>query len=141
MGVGGRARLSIGVTLIGLALVAGSSAFWSSPGSAPAKSRAPSLAGVRSAVSYWTAQVDADSQLLATRDLQEDEAARALPPCAQTPAVDPPCTGFALATAGGMEPYVVMYGQLSADAQAQITEDQIRLQAARDQLAHDELKG
>ncbi len=40
-----------------------------------------------------------------------------------------------------MEPYVEMYGQLSADAQTQITQDQIRLQAARDKLAHAEAKG
>jgi hypothetical protein len=139
--MGGRARLSIGFALIGLALVAGSSAFGSSPAAGPVKARGASLAVVRSAVSYWSARVDSDSQLLATRDLQEAEAARALPPCAQTPAVDPPCTGFALATAGGMEPYVEMYGQLSADAQTQITQDQIRLQAARDKLAHAEAKG
>ena len=130
--------MGTGVILSGLALVAGGSMPGSAAVRTPVRSHHILLEADRSAVDYWTAQVEADSQLLATSDLQEAEAARALPPCAQTPAINPPCTGFAKETAGAMAPQVEMYGQAAEDAQMRILKDQIWLQALRHKLKRDE---
>ncbi len=126
----------MGALLVGLIVVTGCSASESLPVATHHPNR--SLAADRSAVSYWTAQVDAASQLLVSRDQQELAAQEALPPCAQTPAVNPPCTGFALATAAGMAATIDLIGRSVQDAQLQITRDQLWLQAVESKLKKDE---
>jgi hypothetical protein len=132
--MGCRGRWGVGVMLCGLMLVGG----FSDTGTAPARPRhvslAPDLVGVR----YWTEQVQSDSQLLVDRDLQEQDTANSLPPCARTPAVDPPCVGFALATATAISTQVDAVGQSVATAQAQISKDQAWLQAFEEKLMSDE---
>jgi len=120
--------------LCGLVLVAGCSAS-SSPHLATSH---VSLAADRNGVDYWSTQVAADSQLVVTRDQQELAATRQLPPCAQTPAVDPPCTGFAIETAAEMSAVIVVIVQLVQDAEGQVTYDQRWLQAFQAKLEKDE---
>jgi hypothetical protein len=132
--MGGRGgRGGIGVILAGLFLVAGCSV----SDTTGATTRHPPIAADTAAIYYWTAQVDADSQLVVTRDLQEEAASRALPPCAQTPAVDPPCTGFAQETAAAMSAVVAMIGQSVEDAEVRVTDDQRWLQAFQAKLKKD----
>ena len=97
-----------------------------------------SLVADRYDVAYWTSQVEADSQLVVTRDQDEIAATQELPPCAQTPAVDPPCTGFAIETAARMSAVVAVIGQLVEDAELQVTDDQRWLQAFQAKLKRDE---
>ncbi len=66
------------------------------------------------------------------------DAANALPPCAQTPAIDPPCTGLVAATATAMSAQVETAGQLVVAAQLQISDDQAWLEAFVEKLANDE---
>ncbi len=139
-GLGGRGRWAVAIGVVGLAVVlsvAGYSVSGSAP--APARSVAPrvSIASDRSGVAYWTGQVQADSQLIVTRDLQIQTDEATLPPCAQTPAVDPPCRGFAAATAVAMAPMIVADGQAVQDAQTQLTDAQVWLHAFQAKLAHD----
>jgi hypothetical protein len=117
--------------------VAGYSVSGSAP--APVKRVAPqvSLASDRAGVAYWTGQVQADSQLIVTRDLQMQTDEATLPPCDQTPAVDPPCRGFAAAAAIAMAPMIVADGQSVQDAQTQLTDAQIWLHAFQAKLARD----
>ena len=120
--------------LCALALVAGCSAS-SSPHLA---THHVSLVADRYGVDYWTLKVAADSQLVVTRDQDEEAATQELPPCAQTPAVNPPCTGFAVATAAKMSAVIVVIGQLVQDAELQVTNDQVWLQAFQAKLKRDE---
>src|ERR1035438_5880462 len=93
--MGRRGGWGVGVILCGLVLVAGCS-----PSSSPhVVTRHVSLVADRNGVVYWTTQVAADSQLVVTRDQDEQAATQELPPCAQTPAIGAPCTGFAAETA------------------------------------------
>jgi len=92
----------------------------------------------RNGVDYWTARAAADSQVVATRDQDEEAATQELPPCAQTPAVDPPCTGFAVETAAKVSALIVVIGQLVEDAEIQVTDDQLWLQAFQAKLKKDE---
>jgi len=131
----GWSRWGLGAMLIGLFAVTGCSASEGLPVATHHQNL--SLAADRAAVSYWTAQVDAASQLLVSRDQQELAAQEALPPCAQTPAVNPPCTGFALATAAGMSVTIDLIGRSVQDAQLQITRDQLWLQAFESKLKND----
>ncbi len=137
--MGGRGRWAAVTGVIGLAVVL-SVAGYSVSGSAPAPARsAPrvSLASDRSGVAYWTGQVQADSQLIVTRDLQIQTDEATLPPCAQTPAVDPPCRGFDAATAVAMAPMINADGQAVQEAQTQLTDAQVWLHAFQAKLAHD----
>ena len=130
----GWSRWGLGAMLGGLFAVTGCSA----SASLPVAVHHQSLGADRAAVSYWTAQVDAASQLLVARDQQQLAAQEALPPCAQTPAVNPPCTGFALATAAGMSVTIDLIGRSVQAAQLQITRDQLWLQAFESKLKRDE---
>lgn len=131
--MGGRGRWGVGIMLCGLMLVGGIT----ESGSAPARQRHVPLAPDRAGVQFWSAQVRVDSQLLVARDLAEQEAANALPPCARTPAVDPPCVGWAVATATAMSAQVAAAGQLVVDAQTQISNDQAWLSAFQQKLQSD----
>jgi len=137
--MGGVGRWAVGVGLVSLAValaVAGYSVSGSAPSAAPATSPHV-LASDRSGVAYWTAQVQADSQLIVTRDLQLETDEANLPPCAQTPAVNPPCQGFALATATFMAPLIVADGQSTHNAQTELTDAQIWLHAFQTKLRRD----
>jgi hypothetical protein len=123
-----------GVILCALVLAAGCSTS-SSP---RLVTRHVSLVADRYAVDYWTSQVAADSQLVVTRDQDEIAATQALPPCAQTPAVDPPCTGFAIETAAKISAMIGVIGQSVEDAERQVTNDQLWLQAFQAKLKKDE---
>jgi hypothetical protein len=126
-------------------LLVGSLTFGFTTGPARAKTTTASgavhsrlLATDRRAVRFWNARTTADSELLATMDQREDAASRALPPCAQTPAIDPPCTGFDLVTAGAMQPQVEGFGRQATAAWSQVLRDQAWLQAWQKKLARDE---
>jgi hypothetical protein len=88
-------------------------------------------------VAYWTGQVQADSQLIVTRDLQIQTDEATLPPCAQTPAVNPPCRGFDAATAVAMAPMMVGDGQAVEDAETQLNDAQVWLHAFQEKLERD----
>jgi len=120
--------------LCALVLIGG----FSESGTAPARARHVSLAPDRAGVQFWSGQVRADSQLLVARDLAEQDAADGLPPCARTPAVDPPCTGFAAAAATAMSAQVETAGQLVVAAQTQILKDQAWVEAFQNRLERDE---
>lgn len=130
----GWGRWGLGAMLAGLVAVTGCSA----SASLPVATHYRPLAADRAAVSYWTTRADADSQLLVSRVQQEDATQQALPPCPRTPAVNPPCTGFDLVTAGGMSVTIDLIGRLVDDAQLQITNDQRWLQAFQSKLKKDE---
>ena len=66
--VGGSGRLVAGIVLCGLALVAGGSLFGAAAARTPIRSPHRIVAEDRAAVSFWSTQVAADSQLLATSD-------------------------------------------------------------------------
>lgn len=136
--MGGRARWAVGAGLASLVVVV-SAASYSTSGSAPAPRPKPrvSLASDRSGVDYWAGQVERDSQLIVTRDLQIEADGERLPPCAQTPAVNPPCTGFASATAMAIAPQIVADGQAVQDAQTQLLDAQVWLHAFEVKLRHD----
>jgi hypothetical protein len=119
--------------LCGLVLVAGCSTT-SSPHVA---TRHVSLVADRNGVGYWTTQEAADSQLVVTRDQDEQAATQELPPCAQTPAVDPPCTGFAVETAAQISAVIGVIDQLVGDAERQVVTDQLWVQAFQAKLTRD----
>jgi len=114
-------------------LVAGCSA----TSSAHVATRHVSLVADRSAVDYWTAQAAADSQLVVTRDQDEEAATQELPPCAQTPAVNPPCTGFAVATAAKISGLIGMIDHSVGDAEREVINAQAWLQAFQAKLKED----
>ncbi len=99
-----------------------------------------SLVADRNGVDHRTApgRQAPDSQVVATRDQDEEAATQELPPCAQTPAVDPPCTGFAVDTVAKVSALIVVIGQLVEDAEIQVTDDQLWLQAFQAKLKKDE---
>ena len=116
-----------------------SAASYSTSGSAPAPRPKPRVS-LASDDQVWTtgpARWSADSQLIVTRDLQIEADGERLPPCAQTPAVNPPCTGFASATAMAIAPQIVADGQAVQDAQTQLLDAQVWLHAFEVKLRHD----
>jgi hypothetical protein len=119
--------------LCGLVLVAGCS-----PSSSPhVVTRHVSLVADRNGVVYWTTQVAADSQLVVTRDQDEQAATQELPPCAQTPAVGAPCTGFAAETAAKISAVIGVIDQMVGDAERQVVNDQLWLEAFQAKLKKD----
>ena len=96
-----------------------------------------SLTADTNAVAYWTAQAATDSQLVVTRDQDEEAATQELPPCAQTPAVDPPCTGFAVPTAAKISVLIGMIDRSVGDAEREVINAQAWLQAFQARLKAD----
>jgi hypothetical protein len=110
---------------------------FSTSGSAPAGRPTVSLAADRAGIAYWSSQVQLDSQLIVSRDQQEEADGLRLPPCAQTPAVNPPCRGFDSITALAMSPQIFADVQAVDDAQTQLTDAQVWLHAFQMKLHRD----